>query len=117
MGNYRIRNCVLYFYLEDDSMHISEPKVENSGIPQGERKGTIFLKRHRAQKPDGSFYSCADLNVGVSLDLYGRVFLLTDADNFTRAFLQKLCVDVPDAIDVPNDPYTTSREDMKDHIV
>ena len=24
----------LYYYLEDDSMHVSEPKVENSGIPQ-----------------------------------------------------------------------------------
>ena len=34
LENYRIRNCVLYYYLEDDSMHISEPKVENSGIPQ-----------------------------------------------------------------------------------
>eukprot|EP00965_Chrysotila_dentata_P197485 6178215-Pleurochrysis_carterae.AAC.2 len=34
LENYRIRNCVLYYYLEDDSMHISEPKIENSGIPQ-----------------------------------------------------------------------------------
>jgi len=34
LENYRIRKCVLYYYLEDDSMHVSEPKVENSGIPQ-----------------------------------------------------------------------------------
>jgi hypothetical protein len=64
LENFRIRNCVLYYYLEDDSMHVSEPKVENSGIPQGERKGTVFLKRHRVPKPDGGFYGVADLNVG-----------------------------------------------------
>jgi len=120
MENYRIRNCVLYYYLEDDSMHISEPKVENSGIPQGERKGTVFLKRHKAPRPaseGGGFFTAVDLNVGVQLDLYGRVFLLTDADAFTRAFLDKLGVQVGDAVGVPNDPYTTSREEMKSHIV
>jgi len=117
LENYRIRNCVLYYYLEDDSMHISEPKIENSGIPQGERKGTVFLKRHRVAKPNGGFFGATDLNVGVQLDLYGRVFMLTDADNFTRAFLSKLGIEVPTGIDVPADPYTTSREEMKSHIV
>lgn len=115
--NYRIRNCVLYYYLEDDSMHISEPKVENSGIPQGERKGTVFLKRHRVPKPDGDFFNATDLNVGVQLDLYGRVFLVTDADNFTRAFMDKLGIEVPASLEVPADPYTTSREEMKSHVV
>ena len=38
LENYRIRNCVLYYYLEDDSMHVSEPKIENSGIPQVNRQ-------------------------------------------------------------------------------
>ena len=90
LENYRVRNCTLYYYLEDDSMHISEPKVENSGIPQGERKGTVFLKRHRVPKADGSYYTATDLAVGTELDLYGRVFKLTDADNFTRSFYEKL---------------------------
>jgi hypothetical protein len=26
----------VYFYLEDDSVHVSEPKTPDSGIPQGE---------------------------------------------------------------------------------
>merc|ERR1712137_361329 len=98
--------------------HISEPKVENSGIPQGERKGTVFLKRHRVPKEDSqSYYSASDLGVGKELDLYGRVFKLTDADAFTRAFYEKLGVMLEPAIDVPADPYTNSREDMKAHIV
>lgn len=25
----------VYFYLEDDSVHVSEPKTQDSGIPQG----------------------------------------------------------------------------------
>lgn len=32
---YRIRNCVILFYLEDDSIQVNEQSVENSGIPQG----------------------------------------------------------------------------------
>lgn len=117
LENYRIRNCVLYYYLEDDSMHISEPKVENSGIPQGERKGTVFLKRHRVPKPEGGFYGVADLNVNQTIDLYGRVFLITDADNFTRTFMSKLGIEVPDSVSVPLDPYSETRSEMKQQIV
>ncbi len=32
---YRIRQCKMYFYLEDDSIQIIEPRQKNSGIPQG----------------------------------------------------------------------------------
>ena len=113
LENFRIRNCVLYYYLEDDSMHVSEPKVENSGIPQGERKGTVFLKRHRVPKPDGGFYGVADLNVGTQIDLYGRVFQVTSADNFTVSFLKGLGIEVGAEMDTPTDPYTMTREDMK----
>jgi hypothetical protein len=28
-----VRKCILYFYLEDDTIHIIENRVENSGIP------------------------------------------------------------------------------------
>uniref|UniRef100_A0A8C3U5H7 EF-hand domain containing 1 n=1 Tax=Catharus ustulatus TaxID=91951 RepID=A0A8C3U5H7_CATUS len=40
--NYRIRQVGLYYYLEDDSMCIIEPKVKNSGLLQGK-----LMKRHR----------------------------------------------------------------------
>jgi EF-hand domain-containing protein 1 len=32
--NHRVRKVALYYYLEDDSMHIGEPRQDNSGIPQ-----------------------------------------------------------------------------------
>ena len=31
----RLRKCILFYYLEDDSIQLVEPKVGNSGIPQG----------------------------------------------------------------------------------
>jgi DUF1126 PH-like domain len=34
MENHRIRKVVLYYYLEDDSLHVAEPRQDNSGIPQ-----------------------------------------------------------------------------------
>ncbi len=42
LEHYRIRRCVVQYFLEDDTIKISEPREENSGIPQGS-----FLKRHK----------------------------------------------------------------------
>ncbi len=33
--HYRVRKVIIYYYLEDDSIHIYEPKQTNSGLPQG----------------------------------------------------------------------------------
>jgi hypothetical protein len=115
--NYRIRKCVLYYYLEDDSLHVSEPKIENSGIPQGERKGTIFLKRHRVPKKTGGFYTVDDLAIGAELDFYDRVFRLTDADGFTRSFYDKIGKPLSDKLAVEVDPYNNTREELKMQIM
>ena len=37
----RVRHVNIYYYLEDDSISVVEPHVENSGMPQG--KGPYFL--------------------------------------------------------------------------
>lgn len=37
---FRVRNCKIYFYLEDDSIQVIEPRTKNSQIPQGKS----FLK-------------------------------------------------------------------------
>ena len=109
--NFRVRRIKVYYYLEDDSMQVSEPKEENSGIPQG-----VFIKRHRIPKPDSAtgFYTYNDLNVGVELTMYGRTFRLIDADPFTRKFYEeKLGSSINDAEDLPDNPYTTMRETQK----
>lgn len=48
--NYRIRKCVVYYYLEDGTIHVTEPRVENSGIVQG-----LFIKRQKIPKILGKF--------------------------------------------------------------
>jgi hypothetical protein len=40
LENHRIRKLIIYYYLEDRSIQIVEPKMVNSGSPQG-----AFLKR------------------------------------------------------------------------
>lgn len=80
--NYRLRKCTMYYYLEDDTIHILETRIPNSGIPQG-----IFLKRHLVPKPGNiESYTWRDLNVGTDICFYERVFRIYDCDEFTRAF-------------------------------
>jgi len=83
--NARYRNVRIMFYMEDGTMSVTEPKVENSGIWQGN-----LLKRHRVPKPDDSgFYGPDDLRVGEMIDLYSRVYRITGADRFTRWFYKE----------------------------
>mmetsp|Transcript_2896 Transcript_2896/g.3394 ORF Transcript_2896/g.3394 Transcript_2896/m.3394 type:complete len:461 (+) Transcript_2896:24-1406(+) len=79
--NYRIRKCIIYYYLEDNTMYITEPKIENSGIPQG-----VFLKRHKFPRTDGEYYHWSDLDAGREVEIYGRVYRLTSYDTFTARF-------------------------------
>lgn len=77
---YRVRDCKIYYYLEDDSMCVVEPRLENSGIPQGK-----FIKRQRLPKNDlGEFWHWKDLNVGMNIPIYGKVFRTYDCDKFTQ---------------------------------
>lgn len=72
----------VYFYLEDDSVHVSEPKTPNSGIPQG-----TLIRRHRIPKADslnGQHYIVSDFNVGNQITLYSRTIKLVGCDQFTR---------------------------------
>ena len=35
--HFRVRHVNIYYYLEDDSISVVEPHVENSGMPQGKK--------------------------------------------------------------------------------
>ncbi|KAK3754025.1 hypothetical protein QZH41_020312, partial [Actinostola sp. cb2023] len=105
---YRIRRCKIYFYLEDDSIQVIEPKVENSGIPQG-----TLLRRHRIPLPppnDEQFYTVEHFNIGKEISFYSKVFKITGSDEFTHKFLRKLGVRVNHKSDIPDDPYTDHRK-------
>ena len=84
---YRVRPVIIYYYLEDDSMCIIEPAVENSGIPQGKR-----LKRQRLPKNEhGDYYQWKDLNLGMDLKVYGVKYHITQCDVYTKVQNSLVC--------------------------
>lgn len=61
-----IRQVKIFYYLEDDTISIIEPSVENSGLLQGK-----FLKRQRIPKDTaGALYGWRDLNVGTTVTFF-----------------------------------------------
>ncbi|XP_020849629.1 EF-hand domain-containing protein 1 [Phascolarctos cinereus] len=104
--HYRIRKVAIYYYLEDDSMSVMEPIVENSGIPQGK-----FIKRQRVPKNDhGDHYHWKDLNRGINLTIYGKTFRVVDCDPFTKVFLESQGIEVNPPEKMALDPYTELRK-------
>ncbi|XP_033122586.1 EF-hand domain-containing family member C2-like [Anneissia japonica] len=107
---YRIRKCKIYFYLEDDSIQVIEPLVNNSGIPQG-----TLIRRHRIPLPppnDDQFYTVEHFNLNKEITFYGRTFKITECDQFTYNFLRKLGVRISGPVSSPSDPYTDHRKTM-----
>ncbi|XP_029394901.1 EF-hand domain-containing protein 1 isoform X1 [Mus pahari] len=105
--HYRIRQVNIYYYLEDDSMSIIEPVVENSGIPQGK-----LIKRQRFTKNDvGDHYHWKDLNRGINLTVYGKTFRIVDCDRFTQDFLESQGIELNPSEKIPLDPYTQLRKE------
>lgn len=80
----RTRRVVLCFYLSDCAISISEPRIANSGMAQGE-----FMKRTVATKPNGSSFTPEDFRIGGELRLYGRVFHIVDCDDATRTYYEE----------------------------
>ncbi|XP_043250986.1 EF-hand domain-containing family member C2-like [Colletes gigas] len=104
---YQIRVVNISFFLEDGTMKISEPSTENSGLEQG-----VLLRRQRISMPDPvsyRYYDIIDLNIGKEPEIFGRVYKIVDCDKFTRRFLNRMGILVPDPIEVPKDPYTELR--------
>lgn len=50
----------------------------------------VFVKRHQVDKQDGGRFSPPDLAVGQTVTVYGRTYVLVDADTFTRKWWVKL---------------------------
>ena len=69
---FRYRKCVLCYFLEDDTISISEPTIPNSGLMQG-----TIVARTKTQ------YRVRDLKCGAELTLFAINYRLTEADGFT----------------------------------
>jgi len=109
LENYRVRRVIVYYYLEDDTMHVSEPRMDNSGCPSGS-----LIRRHRIPSGEGSGYiKPEDILVGVDLVLYGKTIRITDCDAFTRGYAKDHNYSLADAQDVPQDNFCAIQERAK----
>ncbi|XP_054617919.1 EF-hand domain-containing protein 1 isoform X1 [Dunckerocampus dactyliophorus] len=100
-----VRHVVIYYYLEDDSMSVTEPWVPNSGILQGER-----IKRQRLPKREhGKYYHWKDLNLGVDLDVYGVKYHIAQCDLFTQNFMKRQGIILNEPEEMPEDSYISRR--------
>lgn len=102
--SFRVRKVTLLYYLEDDTLQVNEPKIENSGIPQG-----AFIKRHKVKTDAGEPVRAEDMLVGTNFTIYGRTFHIVDADKHTRTVLAKAGWNVKPAEQYPEDPYGAKR--------
>ncbi|KMZ09937.1 EF-hand domain-containing family member C2 [Drosophila simulans] len=105
---YLVRKVKIYYYLEDGTLEIYEPRVDNSGIVQG-----CVVHRQRVQKAppcDNEFMSLIDLNVDQTVQIFDRQYHITDCDPFTRSFLNKRGITVPDPVKSPCDPTEEQRK-------
>ena len=72
------------YFMEDGTLGINEPKVENSGMPQGN-----FLKRQKVQKEDGTYLGPDDFHIGSEVTICGHTFHICGCDRFTRWFYEE----------------------------
>jgi hypothetical protein len=105
--SFRVRKVIFLFYLEDDTLQVNEPKIENSGIPQG-----AFIKRHLVKTESGDPVKPEDMLPGGNFTIYGRTYHIVDADEHTRSLLTKAGFNVKPANYYPEDPYGTKRKDF-----
>eukprot|EP00761_Pharyngomonas_kirbyi_P006257 gb/GECH01006263.1/.p1 GENE.gb/GECH01006263.1/~~gb/GECH01006263.1/.p1 ORF type:complete len:549 (+),score=116.52 gb/GECH01006263.1/:1-1647(+) len=110
----RVRKCRIYYFLEDDTLEIVEPRQDNSGLCQG-----VMMRRHRVPKEgcEADYILMDDLNVGAEVTIYGKTFRLVDCDQFTREFLEGLGVEVGEPETYPGDQHTFLRDSIKASMV
>ncbi|KAF5889374.1 EF-hand domain-containing protein 1, partial [Clarias magur] len=103
--SWRVRPVLFYYYLEDDSICVMEPEVENSGLPQGK----LLRRQLMPKNENGEHYHWKDLNLGVDLCVYGTVYRITNCDGFTQEFMESQGILLNEPELIPCDPYMTRR--------
>jgi hypothetical protein len=103
--NFRFRHCQILYYLEDGTMQVNEPRVENSGIPQG-----AFIKRHVIPHAEGGVIMPTDIKLGGLIEIYGKVFHVLKCDEFTKWFAKELGMELGEEQEPPEDLHTTRKD-------
>lgn len=110
---YQIRKVKISYFLEDDTIQITEPKTELGS--------QCLVSRQRIRKGHTLHSDChitlLDLNVDKTVTLLDRVYHITECDTFTRNYLNRLGICVPPAVETPKDPSTELRKIERESMV
>merc|ERR1711865_16864 len=84
------RKFVVHYYLADDTVEI----VESYKVNSGRDPFPMLLARQKMpvqwDKPGRKeFYSAADMQIGSSINVFGRELLVCDSDDFTSEFMER----------------------------
>ncbi|CAK9816565.1 EF-hand domain-containing protein 1 [Anthophora plagiata] len=100
--HFRIRHVNILYFLEDNTICVIEPVVNNAGFQQGK-----LVRRSKIEKNvNGDTFHWKDFNVGIDVCIHGVVYHIIDCDLFTKEFLESQGIDVGDKEEPPVDPYT-----------
>ncbi|XP_069689389.1 EF-hand domain-containing protein 1-like isoform X2 [Periplaneta americana] len=103
--HYRVRQVNIIYFLEDDTITVMEPEVENSGMKQGR-----LVRRDRIPKTNlGDYWHWKDFNIGIDIAMYGVVYHIVDCDIFTKEYLESQGIELNDSEEMPPDPYMLDR--------
>ncbi|XP_054713652.1 EF-hand domain-containing family member C2-like [Uloborus diversus] len=81
----KFRKCYILYYVEDGTIKVYEPQQKNTGFLQG-----TLINRNIISKPEGGYYTLDDLNIGETLNMFGKTFKILDCDDFTRQFMREM---------------------------
>lgn len=102
---YHLRKVRIHYYVEDDSIAVVEPPVENSGIPQG-----VLIKRQRLPKNSTEYYTVRDFNLGINLTFYGKTFRIVSCDKYTERYMKDTeFIHLNQPEEMPSDPHQVLR--------
>lgn len=69
--NHRVRHVNIIYFLEDDTICVVEPPVDNAGLVQGKLVSRAKIPKNK----NGIFYHWKDLNVGIDISKISFIHL------------------------------------------
>jgi hypothetical protein len=93
---FRDRQVSILIYLSDGTCEVNEPKVQNSGIPQGK-----LINRGQLKTENGEVIGPAHLLPGTFLHIYGKMIKVCATDEWTRNWMNDAGLNVPENQAIP----------------
>eukprot|EP00792_Barthelona_sp_PAP020_P006475 TRINITY_DN3005_c0_g1_i1.p1 TRINITY_DN3005_c0_g1~~TRINITY_DN3005_c0_g1_i1.p1 ORF type:complete len:479 (+),score=126.48 TRINITY_DN3005_c0_g1_i1:114-1439(+) len=107
--NVCVHHCIINYFLNDGTISILEPRIENSGFTQGMYLKRCKVERHKAGSNEG-FINSSDLRVGQVVRIFEREFYIFAVDEFTRNEMEKRGVELKPNETPLEDGYLVHRQ-------